>query len=290
MQALQLQIPPLPQFITVGHATWRSGDIHFQRNFQVFDVLFINKGKFHITEEAIPYELEAGHILVLEAGKTHWGHQACDADTEIYWLHFIHPTPVITIDSKQIIGSTIIKKGTDFDLVPAEQTMFLPKFIRADLNQFIPTLQSMVDLHQKSSLLGALPLNALLAHLLMLLQSTLIEMSTPTRSAQHSKKMELILKENLLQPYNAQQIEEKLQLNFDYLGRCLKKHTGMSPMQYIQYQRIEKAKELLLQTSHTVPYIAEQVGILDYNYFIRLFRMQVGLTPGVYRQNKMSYV
>jgi AraC-like DNA-binding protein len=98
------------------------------------------------------------------------------------------------------------------------------------------------------------------------------------------------LKNHLMQPYNAQQIEEALHLNLDYIARCLKKHTGMSPIQYVQYHRIEKAKTLLLQTAETVPMIAEQVGITDYNYFIRLFRKQVGLTPGVYRRNKQSYV
>ncbi|WNR45298.1 helix-turn-helix transcriptional regulator [Paenibacillus roseipurpureus] len=286
MLALQLQLPPLPQFITVGHSIWQPGDIHFERNFPVFDVLFINKGKLHLTEDAIPYDLDAGSILVLEPGKTHMGHRPCEVNTEIYWLHFIQPTPVITINSKQISWTTIINKGTDFDFAPVEQVMFLPKLIKTDLKQFVPTLQSMVALHQKSNLMSALSINALFAQLLTLLQSSLIEMSTPTRSAIHSKKMELILKENLLHPYKMQQIEEKLQLNFDYLARCLKKHTGMSPMQYIQYQRIERAKTLLTQSNHNISYIAEEVGILDYNYFIRLFRKQVGVTPGVYRLNK----
>jgi quercetin dioxygenase-like cupin family protein len=102
MLALQLPIPPLPQFITIGHSIWRSGDIHFRRNFQVFDVLFIHKGTLFMTENDIPYEIKAGNILVLEAGKTHWGHQHCVEDTEIYWLHFIHQLPTLTIDSKQI--------------------------------------------------------------------------------------------------------------------------------------------------------------------------------------------
>jgi AraC-like DNA-binding protein len=290
MLALQFPIPPLPQFITVGHAIWRRGDIHYQRNFQVFDVLFIHKGTLFMTEDDIPYEISAGNILVLEAGKTHWGHQPCLEDTEIYWLHFIHPLPTLTIDSKQITGSTIIKKGTDYDLTPSEQYMFLPKYIQTELGPFIPTLQAMVALHEKSSLLGALPLNSLLAHLLTLLQNTLIESSSPTRSSQHSKKIESYLKEHLLITHSSQQIEADLGLNFDYLGRCLKKHTGMSPTQYIQYQRVEKAKSLLLNSNDTVPYVAEQVGIMDYNYFIRLFRKQTGLTPGAYRKNKMSYV
>jgi AraC-like DNA-binding protein len=290
MIALQLQIPPLPQFITVGHSIWRAGEIHFRREFQVFDVLFILKGTLFMTEEDIPYEIKAGSILLLEAGRTHWGHQTCTEDTEIYWVHFIHPLPCFKVDSKQISSSTIIKKGTDFDTAPSEQFMFLPKFIHTEMNKFIPTLQSMVALHQKSNLLGALPLNSLLAHLLTLLQNTIIEGSAPSLSSQHSKRMEIYLNEHLLHSHNSQQIEAELQLNFDYLARCLKKHTGMSPMQYIHYQRIERAKALLLQSNDAVPYIAEQVGIMDYNYFIRLFKIQTGLTPGVFRQTKQSYV
>jgi AraC-like DNA-binding protein len=290
MLALQFQIPPTPQLITIGHSVWQPGDIHFSRNFQVYDMLFIIKGVFFITEDDIPYEVKAGEMLILEAGKTHWGHLACKEPTEIYWVHFIHPNPAASIESKQIPWSAIIKKGTDYDLVPSEQYMFLPKILQTELSALTPTLQSMVTLHDNMNLIGALPLNSLLAHLLVLLQNTLLEQSAPSRSFQHSRSMEHYLKDHLMQPYNAQHIEETLQLNLDYLARCLKKHTGMSPIHYIQYHRIEKAKALLLQTDDTVPLIAEQVGISDYNYFIRLFRKQVGLTPGVYRQNRQSYL
>jgi AraC-like DNA-binding protein len=290
MQALQFQIPPVPQFITIGHSTWQPGHIHLRRNFEVFDMIFIHKGTFFITEDDIPYEVKAGEMLILEAGKTHWGHRSSEEKTEIYWLHFIHPKPVTTIESKQIQWNAVIKKGTDDDLAPSEQYMFLPKMLQTELSPLIPTLQSMVTLHENFNLIGALPLNSLLAQLLVMIQSTLLELSAPSRAFQHSKSMEHYLKDNLVQPFDAQKIEDELQLNLDYLARCLKKHTGMSPVQYLQFHRIEKAKALLLKTSHTVPMIAEQVGITDYNYFIRLFRKQVGLTPGVYRQNNQSYV
>ena len=35
---LEFAIPPLPQFVTAGHAVWKPGDRHFARTFGVYDL------------------------------------------------------------------------------------------------------------------------------------------------------------------------------------------------------------------------------------------------------------
>ncbi len=91
MNGLQLRIPPLPQFITVGHAIWRPGDQHIGRQFSVFDVLLVLKGRLYITEGDKSYTLEKGHLFVLEPDRYHYGHRPCEENTEIYWVHFFSP-------------------------------------------------------------------------------------------------------------------------------------------------------------------------------------------------------
>lgn len=54
-----------------------------------------------------------------------------------------------------------------------------------------------------------------------------------------------------------------------YLGRYFKKQTGFSPMQYVDIQRMNLAKELLLNTELPLKQIVAQVGYIDESNFIR---------------------
>ena len=63
---------------------------------------------------------------------------------------------------------------------------------------------------------------------------------------------------------------------FSHLFKAM---TGLTPLAYLNRVRIENAKELLLKTSLSVAEIAKMVGLSGQNYFGRLFRRQVGLSP-----------
>ncbi|GGD84313.1 helix-turn-helix domain-containing protein [Paenibacillus nasutitermitis] len=291
MDCLQLSIPPIPQFMTVGHSVWKPGDCHFERTFQVYDMLIVTRGTMYMAEDGEPYAIEAGGMLVLEAGRTHAGYRACEEDTEIYWLHFVHRGPALRVKADHIPWSSIRSRNTDMDTEPAEHYMFIPKFASGlDLAPLIPTLQAMLDLHRSLQLFGALQLHSYLARLFTQLQSIVAAEQQPSKSLQISREAEKFLRRSMEQPFSSGALEAALSYHFDYITRCLKKHTGMSPMKYLQYMRIEEAKKLLVQTRDSVPVIAGKVGIPDYNYFIRVFRRQAGQAPGAYRRERQGFV
>ncbi len=60
--------------------------------------------------------------------------------------------------------------------------------------------------------------------------------------------------------------------------------TGYSPMEYVQTLRIEEAKHLLETTRTPVEMVAVEAGYEDPNFFRRLFKRRVGITPARYRQ------
>jgi AraC-like DNA-binding protein len=57
---------------------------------------------------------------------------------------------------------------------------------------------------------------------------------------------------------------------------------GKAMGQLIKELRIDKAKELLESSNDAVSEVAAQVGYSDYNYFIRVFKREVGMTPKQY--------
>jgi hypothetical protein len=138
MECAELKIPPLSQLVTVGHGMWRPGMIHFERRFQVYDLLFVIRGSHHMTEEGTAYDLGEGGVLLLEPGLTHVGHRETTIDTELYWVHFIHAAPERHVPHDKINWSQPLRHGTDADLSPSEQFMYLPKFAHLDLNPFVP--------------------------------------------------------------------------------------------------------------------------------------------------------
>lgn len=289
MKCLVMRIPPLPQFITVGHSVWTPGLQHDKRNFQVYDVLFVIRGKHYMTEEDEVYELGVGGVLVLEPGKTHWGHRPVDSDTEIYWVHFVHPAPLGIIQPEQIPWSTLLRQGTDKDLEPTEQFMYLPKFAHLNLDSIIPTLDEMVALHRSFTMKNALQLHALTSHLLYRLQAALYT-GLDSRAYSLSEIVIDYLNQHLLTPFNADHMQHTMHFHFDYLARCLKQYTGLSPLQYRHRLQMEKAKALLIHSDLTVGEVGEQVGIPSMNYFARLFRKHQGISPGQYRLTRQKLV
>ncbi|MDR7000736.1 AraC family transcriptional regulator of adaptative response / methylphosphotriester-DNA alkyltransferase methyltransferase [Neobacillus niacini] len=69
-----------------------------------------------------------------------------------------------------------------------------------------------------------------------------------------------------------------------HLHRTFKRITGVTPVEYIQLTRINKAKELLIKTNITIVDIALSVGMSNTPYFITLFKKKSGFTPAQYRQ------
>lgn len=79
-------------------------------------------------------------------------------------------------------------------------------------------------------------------------------------------------------------IERHMHLNGDYLNRIYKSATGYTLMEYIQYVRIEKAKQLLRTTNDTISEICGKTGYDSPPYFAKIFKKQTGKTPSEYRE------
>lgn len=78
--------------------------------------------------------------------------------------------------------------------------------------------------------------------------------------------------------------ENHLYMNVDYLSKQFVKQTGVKFSSYLTSRRIERAKELLLDSENErISEIAEQVGCGDNpQYFSQLFKKYTGMTPRAY--------
>lgn len=71
-------------------------------------------------------------------------------------------------------------------------------------------------------------------------------------------------------------------MNPNYFCRFFKNMTGKTPIDYLNYFRIEKACAKLAEGSKTVAQVAESCGYNDCGYFIKVFKRYKGVTPSRY--------
>lgn len=77
---------------------------------------------------------------------------------------------------------------------------------------------------------------------------------------------------------------DKVHLSTNYFGDLIKKETGKSAQEYIQFQVIEHAKDQIANTSLTMSEIAYSLGFQYPQHFGRLFKKSTGMTPNEYRK------
>ncbi|WP_313897327.1 bifunctional transcriptional activator/DNA repair enzyme AdaA [Bacillus cereus group sp. BfR-BA-01380] len=75
-----------------------------------------------------------------------------------------------------------------------------------------------------------------------------------------------------------------------HLHRTFKKIKGMTPVDYIQHVRMEKAKMLLTTVDDPVAEVGESVGLSNTPYFITLFKRKTGQTPEAYRRQQKQHL
>jgi len=76
---------------------------------------------------------------------------------------------------------------------------------------------------------------------------------------------------------------DKLFVSPNYLGDLLKKETGKSAQEHIQFRMIDVAKEKIFDTEKSISEIAYELGFKHPQHFTRMFKKQVGMSPIEYR-------
>jgi len=93
------------------------------------------------------------------------------------------------------------------------------------------------------------------------------------------------IRENFQDPdFSLQSLADSLQMSTPYLSQYFKKNTEYTISEYVTRLRMEKAKELLLNTDMGVNEIAYEVGYYSVPSFIRKFREKEKVTPGQFKK------
>jgi two-component system response regulator YesN len=97
----------------------------------------------------------------------------------------------------------------------------------------------------------------------------------------------IYIKANYQKEISLGSIAKEINLSPYYLSKLFRKYTGKTCTELIAEERIETAKRLLAQNFSSKE-TCFQVGFNSQNYFVKIFKKYVGVTPGEYRNISIS--
>ncbi len=93
------------------------------------------------------------------------------------------------------------------------------------------------------------------------------------------------IEKNLSDEINLGTLAESACMSKYHFCRLFKKRVGISPMKFVTFMRVERAKKLLKKGERSISSIAIEVGFNDLSTFIAHFRKFTGTTPSYYKKS-----
>ena len=98
------------------------------------------------------------------------------------------------------------------------------------------------------------------------------------------RKTVLMIESNVSSALTLSTLAEAQNVSAGYLSTIFKKETDKTVSEYIWEKRLRRAEHLLSTTNLQIQTVALHCGVVDVQYFSKMFKKQRGMTPKEYRQ------
>jgi AraC-like DNA-binding protein len=89
--------------------------------------------------------------------------------------------------------------------------------------------------------------------------------------------------EHLTEKIAVDKLSRRAYMSRNMFFAWFKEQFGITPLEYINKERVKLAKQLLADKNNSITSVSLQCGFSDVNYFVRLFKKTEGITPGAYK-------
>lgn len=80
-------------------------------------------------------------------------------------------------------------------------------------------------------------------------------------------------------------LSEMIDVSADYFTKMFRDSIGKTPVEYINSLRVNRAMQLLFETDLSMAEIADEIGFCNPNYFHKIFKQYIDMSPLAYRKN-----
>ncbi len=233
-----------------------------------YHMLYIAEGMCHACIEGVWHEVEQGGILFYYPGQRQEYFFDPQDKAISYYVHFTGKDCEQTLRRLDLRRFSVLDIGKN----PEVESIF------AKMIQEHTLKQRAHEEYSASLLLGLL---AVIARKNALLQNKI--------SGEHTRYVQRAIRfmyEGIGKELSVSDVCLEIGLSEGYFSRIFRSAVGMSPYAYMTLLRIEKAKDLLLNTDLSISEIGQAVDFCDQSYFSRFFKKRVGISPSAYRKIK----
>lgn len=230
-----------------------------------YQLLYISSGKacFNLNDEHM--ELSAGFMVLYRPGESQEYYYYAKDAPEVYWVHFSGYEAGQILDKIGFLDTHTLFCGIAFHYLELFRQMIL------ELQLKRPCFEEL--------------LCCCLKQLFTQIHRNQLEYSVEKyRNLKHIETAVYYFNEFFTQNISIEEYAANQHISVCWFIRSFKHHMGMTPMQYITSIRINKAKELLKNTSYSIQEISALSGYENPLYFSRIFHKQTGMSPSAYRK------
>lgn len=226
------------------------------------------------------------NTMVIEKGKTFHAHcvhfdwvpdEQFDFSAEKYYISQM-------LSKEDLIHLEKVKHRTSYEV----SDLYIPPLIKGlEYDILAPMFRKLYDQYSQSDISAKLKARGFFINIIGEILAERMERPSQANKHYYQKTIEktiAYLKEHYNEPIKTPDLADKFSLSPKYFGVQFKSITGLSVQEYLQNIRMQAAKKLLLNSDASLEDIAEQTGIRDVVYFIKLFKKAEGITPGRYRK------
>ena len=240
-----------------------------------YELLRVVSGHLSLSLNEDTYSLSSGDTALIQDGVLHGG-----TPTDCVY-------ECIDLDLNALLhGSTVCKK--ELEDVQSHRVE-LQRIFRSDTAE-AAVIRQMCDTIQNREQGYACMIEGLLLQLIgLLIQNHRYTGSSPL-SGRGSKRIRQLknalglIREQYSTPLSLEALAEAAEMSPKYFCRFFAEMTGRTPIDYLNYYRVECACEQLLYSDDSVTDIALSCGFNDLSYFVKTFKKYKGVTPKQFRK------
>lgn len=243
------------------------------------EVIRILKGNFHLTINQQIYHLHTGSIVFIQDGMLHGGiPEDCVYECLVFDMKLLLKDNHIC---KKQVEAFMNHEMLIHQLLP-ENSTFLMQIVSDLFTSMFEKYYGYEFIVQGS---------------LYLLIGFILQQKLYSFRSNHEQQLSYRLKQvkkvlRYIEQHYAEQITlEELAsiagMNPKYFCRFFRQIIQRTPINYLNYYRIECAKEQLASTDATITEIALNCGFNDTSYFIKAFKKYMGITPKQYMRRNI---
>lgn len=267
----------LPSVNVIWEGEWPAGFREPPRYLFDHELVFVRKGRCRVFIEKALHELGEGDFIIIPPDTFHTS-EAGPEGVHRFCLHFDWIRTTLQCPARALYTYAPQKPAKKYiNPTPAfiSQDCFTGKFRR---HGPVDTLLTKLAAHWKN---GDAFAETLCRGILLEIFAYLFSGENPTRAAVRSYELAYAAK-TLLEKESTTSIQSLLaSLGYSYPHICRQFHAsfGLTPSQYRNILRLQKAAKLLTQRTYTIAEVAHASGFNSAGYFTRKFRKYYGVPP-----------